>query len=120
MKVDKRKLLGPFFAPLSKVKHSNASRMLVATLWMPSQILRARHNRPYFAVDISSAKGMGALISEALLMCKYAEMNGLIPHIVSTNPLYAGNSGKDFLRLYLGQPDHRSDAYLRPSLIACL
>ena len=63
MQFDKRKFLGPLFALLSKAKHSNVSRMLVATLWLPSQLMRANHNRPYFSVDISSAKGMGALVS---------------------------------------------------------
>jgi hypothetical protein len=114
MKLDKRKLLGPLFKPLSKAKHSRASRILIATAWMPSQLIRARHNRPYFAVDIGSSKGMGAVLSEALLMCHYAKQNGLIPRIISTNSLYAPRSGKDFISLYLGLADQDNVPDLRP------
>ncbi len=116
MKLDKRKLLGPLFKPLSKIKHSRASRILVAMTWLPSQILRAHYNRPFFAVDISSSKGMGAVLTEALLMCQYAEENELIPKIISTNPLYASNVGCDFISLYLGlaeQSELPSLCYMR-------
>jgi hypothetical protein len=102
LKLDKRKLLGPLFSPLSKAKHSRASRILVAMAWLPSQIVRARSNRPYFAVNIASPKGMGAVLSEALLMCHYAKQNGLVPRITSTNPLYASDAGEDFISTYLG------------------
>ena len=71
MKLDKRKLLGPLFAPLSRAKHSRASRILIATAWLPSQMIRARHNRPYFAVDISSSKGMGAVLTERWMYDQY-------------------------------------------------
>lgn len=114
MKLDKRKLLGPLFKPLSKAKHSDASRILVSTAWLPSQILRARRNRPYFAVDIGSSKGMGAVLAEAVLICHYAETNDLIPRITSTNPLYAPASGMDFLSLYLGAADQQSVPNLSP------
>ncbi|OAI02390.1 hypothetical protein A1353_16500 [Methylomonas methanica] len=102
IKLDKRKLLGPLFAPLSRAKHSEISRMLVATAWIPNQLVRARYNKPYFAVDISSPKGLGAVISEAVLICNYAEKNKLMPYVISTNPLYTSESGKDFIELYLG------------------
>jgi hypothetical protein len=114
MKLDKRKLLGPLFTPLSKAKHSRASRILMATAWLPSQLIRARHNIPYFAVNISSRKGMGAVLSEAVLMCHYAEKNGLVPRITSTNPLYASRSGKDFISLYLGSADQDNLPDLHP------
>ena len=113
MKLDKRKLLGPLFTPLSRAKHSRASRILIATAWLPSQMIRARHNRPYFAVDISSSKGMGAVLTEALLMCHYAEKNQLIPRIISTNPLYAPGAGKDFISHYLGPADQNFETGLR-------
>ena len=114
MKLDKRKLLGPLFTPLSKAKHSRASRILVATAWMPSQLLRARHNRPYFSVNIGSSKGMGAVLSEALLMCHYAELNGLTPRIISTNPLYTTKTAEDFLSRYLGTETEKNPPDLRP------
>jgi hypothetical protein len=87
---------------------------LVATAWLPSQLLRARHNRPYFAVDIASAKGMGAVLAEALLMCHYAEKNGMIPRITSTNRLYAHVSGNDFINIYLGPENQEHVPNLRP------
>ena len=102
MHLDKRRLFGPFFPILSRAKHSEASRFLVATAALPSQLVRARHNKPYFAVDLNARKGMGAVVSEALLICNYAERNGLIPLITSTNPLYASTKGADFLTNYLG------------------
>jgi hypothetical protein len=114
MKLDKRKLLGPLFAPLSKAKHSRASRIIVATLWLPSQLIRKHLNYPYFAVNISSAKGMGAVLVEALLMCHYAEKNGLTPRITSTNRLYAPRSSEDFINLYLGPADQVHGPNLRP------
>lgn len=114
MKFDKRRLLGPLFKPLSTLKHSRASRIFVSALWLPSQLLRARRNRPYFAVDISSTKGMGAVISEAVLMCHYAHVNGLVPRIISTNPLYATRPGRDFLGDYLGPEDVDGGPGLRP------
>lgn len=104
MKLDKRKLLGPLFGPLSKAKHSRASRILLATMWLPSQVLRAQRNRPYFAVNMTSRNGMGALISEALLVCAYAEKNNLIPVVSSTNPLYASRRNADFIGLYFDRP----------------
>jgi hypothetical protein len=114
MNIDKRKLLGPLFKPLSKAKHSRASRILAATVSLPSQLIRKRHNRPYFAVNIASAKGMGAVLTEALLMCHYAEKNGLIPHITSTNRLYITGLGEDFINLYLGLAGQNQLTVLRP------
>ena len=114
MKFDKKKLLGPFFRPLSNAKHSRASRILVATAWLPSQLLRARHNYPYFAVDIVSKKGMGAVLVESLLMCNYAEINALIPKISSSNSLYASEKGKDFINRYLGPETEGVANGLRP------
>ena len=120
MKIDKRKLLGPLFPLLSKAKHSRASRILSATAWLPGQIMRKHHNHPYFAVDIASAKGMGAVLTEALLMCHYAENNGLIPRITSTNRLYAPGPGKEFINLYLGPMDQNCVANLRPMRFSTL
>ena len=114
MNIDKRKLLGPLFTPLSKFKHSRASRILTATLRLPSQLIRKQHNHPYFAVNIASAKGMGAVLTEALLMCHYAEKNGLIPRITSTNRLYAPRAGEDFINLYLGPMGQDHVPRLRP------
>jgi hypothetical protein len=114
MIVDKRKLLGPAFGPLSRAKHSRASRYLVATACLPFQVMRARRNRPYFAVDISSPKGLGALLSEAILVCHHAQTHGLIPHIVSSNPLYAHDPGQDFLSHYLGAEERSVPAHVRP------
>lgn len=102
MKLDKRKLLGPLFRPLSKAKHSRASRILVALFWLPSQLLRQHNNKPYFYVNIASPKGMGAVITEALLMCHYAVQNNLTPNIISTNPLYTKDRKSDFISNYLG------------------
>jgi hypothetical protein len=100
MRLDRRKFLGPLFKPLSRVKHSRASRILNATLWLPSQLIRARQNRPYFVVNIASRNGMGALLSEAILMSAYAESRNLIPVITSSNPLYSIGLGDDCLALY--------------------
>ncbi len=102
MKIDKRKLLGPFFKPLSKAKHSRASRILIALVWLPSQLLRHHYNKPHFFVNIASPKGMGAVITEALLMCHYAIQNNLTPNIISTNRLYTQNNNSDFISNYLG------------------
>lgn len=113
MNLDKRKLLGSLFNPLLRAKHSKTSRILVATLWLPSQFLRARYNSPYFAVDIASSKGMGAVLSDAILLCHYAEKNELIPQIISTNPLYASRVGDDFISLYLGTNVQKKSPSLR-------
>lgn len=104
MNLDKRALLGPLFAPLSAAKHSPASRIFSASLHLPSQLLRARRNRPFFAVDFSSSQGLGATIAEGLLICQYAESRGLVPRVMSTNRLYAHREGEDYLQHYLG-PD---------------
>lgn len=57
---------------------------------------------------------MGAVLAEALLMCQYAENNGLIPFITSTNPLYSTDSGKDFINHYLGPEHQKSTPRLLP------
>lgn len=114
MKLDKRKLLGPLFLPLSKARHSYVARNLLATVRLPSQLVRARCNRPYFAVNICSAKGMGAVLAEALMLCRYAEINGLIPYITSTNPLYSHEKGENFIGAYLGPLDQDIKPNLRP------
>ena len=89
--------------------------MLVATAWMPVQVLRQRRNRPFFAVDLVSRYGMGALLSDALLCCAYAEDSGLIPRITSTNPLYASEPGHDFLaRFFLNPPAGPVEKALQP------
>lgn len=96
MQIDKRKLLGPLFGPLSRAKHSPASRYLVASCHVPSHIYRAWVNKPFFSVELSNRKGMGALLSDVLLICQYAEAKGLVPHVVSKNPLYLSDVGGDF------------------------
>jgi hypothetical protein len=70
-------------------------------------------NRPYFAVDISGRKGLGALLSEAVLLCHSAETRGLIPRIVSSNPLYASRKGQDFLADYFDGAPGKSGALPR-------
>jgi hypothetical protein len=114
MRLDKRRLLGPLFGPLSRAKHSRASRYLLATVALPSQLFRAHWNKPYFAVDISGGKGLGALICEAVLMCHHAERNRLTPLIFSSNPLYAHRPGEDFLPHYLAVPALPPGVHLRP------
>jgi hypothetical protein len=104
MRVNMRRLLGPLFAPLSRAKHSRSARLLSAAAHLPAQMWRHHANKPWFAVDMSSPKGLGALISEALLICRYAEDRGLRPLIVSSNPLYADHPGRDFLIDYFEPP----------------
>ena len=100
MQLDKRKLLGPLFGPLSRAKHSPTSRYLVASVHLPTQIFRGWMNRPFFSVELSSRKGMGALLSDVLLICQYAESQGLVPQVISNNPLYASACGEDALSPY--------------------
>lgn len=70
-------------------------------MMLPSQYARARRNYPYFAVDIESRMGMGAVLAHAIVLIRYAEMHRLVPRVTSTNPLFA-RGGRDFLREYLG------------------
>jgi hypothetical protein len=114
MKLDKRILLGPLFKPLSKARHSKTLRISSALLILPSQIIRARLNFPYFPVDIKGRKGMGALLRDAIQICNYAEQNKLVPRISSTNPLYSSNQRLDVIQTYFGPESTDHTPGLRP------
>lgn len=82
-------------------RHSPLVRRAVGLARLPGQLARARHNYPYFAVDIRARMGMGAVLAHAIVLNRYAETHELIPSIVSTNPLFS-RRGRDFLGDYLG------------------
>lgn len=106
VRVDKRKVFGPFYGPLVKARHSYPMRMASGLAVLPSQHLRARRNPGTLAVDIEGVMGMGALLAFALRLYHYAEVQGLRPRIVSTNPLYSTGRGVDCLEPHLGSDHH--------------
>lgn len=105
--------LGRLYPALVKTRHSAPVRIVAALPLLPSQCLRARSSYPCFAVDIEGTMGMGAVISHALRLCRYAEIKGLAPVITSSNPLYSAGPGEDCLAPYLGA-DHRRQPKGRP------
>jgi hypothetical protein len=88
-------------------------RRAAALAILPGQLVRARHNYPYFAVDIRARMGMGAVVTHAIVLVHHAEAHGLIPRISSTNPLFS-RGGRDFLSEYLGSDGTIPEAHLRP------
>lgn len=113
VRLDKRTTFGPMYAVLVKARHSHPVRMGSAMAMLPSQYLRARANPRSFAVDIEGVMGMGAVLAFALRLYHHAELRGLEPHIVSTNPLYSSGPGIDCLAPYLGA-EGRPSALRRP------
>ena len=57
-------------------------------------------------MDIEGVMGMGAVLAFALRLYHYAEVQGLCPRIVSTNPLYSTGRGVDCLGPHLGSEHH--------------
>ena len=106
--MNKRELLGPLYGTLVRTRHARPVRIAAALPLLPSQHLRGRRNRPYFAVDIQGVMGMGAVLAHAIRLCRYAASHGLEPRITSTNPLYAFHPGMDCLAPYLG-PELRNE-----------
>ena len=94
-------------------RHSPLLRRTIALTMLPSQMRRARHNHPYFAVDIGGRMGLGAVLAHAIVLIRHAETHGLIPRITSTNPLFSRN-GRDFLGEYMGPDSASPAAPLRP------
>ena len=100
MRIDKRKLLGPLFTPLSRAKHSRVSRIITAVAQAPKNIFLFRMTRPFFFVDVWGRRGFGAVIVNGLLCCDYAEKNNLAPVIISSNRLYSSEPFGDCLAEY--------------------
>jgi hypothetical protein len=94
-------------------RHSPLVRRAIALTMLPSQMKRARHNYPYFAVDIRGRMGVGAVLAHAIVLIRHAEAHGLIPSITSTNSLFSRNGG-DFLSEYMGPDGASPAAPLRP------
>ncbi len=89
------------YRPLVRTRHSRSLRLASALPSLPSKCLTQRRNRPHFSVDITGVMGMGAVLSHAIRFCRYAETQGWLPQISSSNPLYSVGPGVDCLTPYL-------------------
>jgi hypothetical protein len=117
----KRALLGPLFPILSKARHSRATRLAIALSRWPLNKQREYTNRPYYFMDISGTKGIGALLCEALVICRHAEHKHLLPIIISSNRLYCQPNQSDFLKDFFNQPLSKSiEAARRPTQVHTL
>jgi hypothetical protein len=57
-------------------------------------------NAPDFGIDVSGAMGLGATLSNAVLLLGFCDRQGLRPHIRFTNPLYRTPGRRDWFGHY--------------------
>jgi len=100
MKRSMKALLGPVYPFYIRVRTSGTARDLTATTGLPAYLWHRRQAPGSLAIDIDARMGLGGVLTQALLFHALAEEWGVEPLIVSSNPLYAGQKGRDFLGRY--------------------
>lgn len=119
MRFSPKEVLGPLYPYYIRLRTSDTSRDLAALAGLPAYLSARRRSPGTLSVAINGRRGLGATISEALLFHGMAERDGLCPHIISANPLYAASPTQDVLARYFQREpsrDHgvpiRGNAYL--------
>ena len=102
---------------LIKARHSDAARYLGSRPFYALYRARQSRNGQYFAFDVSATCGMGAVLTHALLLLKYAEQAGLVPVVAFTNRLYGSSPGSDWFAEYFEMaPEYQTGAATRARL----
>jgi len=97
------------YGTLVKARHSDTVRYVASRPFYSLHRARQARNGRYFAFDVCSACGMGAVLTHTVLLLQYAEQTDQVPVIAFTNPLYGSVAGTDwFPDYFLMTPNYRT------------